>query len=102
MSNKARHVVGSPPRRERPSVQGLQLGFAVDVKKDPNGTEWMGLTFGMGTVSFTLAVPASDRESFLELINGTVRDAYAEYERKSSGLITSRPEGSGLILPGQG
>lgn len=87
--------------RDRVVTPALQLGFSAEVKKSPDGVEWVGMTFGQGTMSFTLAVPVQDCEGFLDMIASTVRGSVAKSREETPAGADLLVPKSGLILPGQ-
>ena len=95
----ARHVNGYRRKEPAPTPQGVQLGLSVQVSKDPHGTVWMAITFGMGTMTTTLAFPADNRTEFAEMVTDSLERAYAEYQEKAASNDLLVPK-SGLILPG--
>ena len=99
MGNRA-HRVNGAGRRERVVTPALQLGMSAQIQRDPQGVEWVGLTFGQATMSFTLAVPDQNVDEFLRMLEATVQDTRAKYrETTPAGSDLLVPK-SGLIIPG--
>ena len=80
-----------------PPVQGLQLGFQCNVQLGPDGMPWMGITFAMGTSSYTLGVPVASVDEFLSMVNQTMLDELEKYNAaKYQADQVAQPK---LVLP---
>lgn len=73
---------------------GMQLAFHCEVKPGPDGTLWIGMSFGMGTGTYTLGLPVAMWDGFKKLLVETGDQAIADAQSQVSVVNTPK-----LILP---